>query len=53
MEKSNEMEFEASKLPVESKTRVTVEENDDVLLDAQAAHVDLSSLKLAKDGHVS
>ena len=52
MEKTTDT-YEHSKLPVETTTQVTVEDRDDIVLDAQAAHVDLASLKLAKDGHVS
>ena len=53
MEKTVDTYHEPSKLPIESTTQVTVEDRDDIVLDAQAAHVDLASLKLAKDGHVS
>ena len=53
MEKTVDSDHEHSKLSIERRTRVTVEDDDDPVLDAQAAHVDLASLKLAKDGHVS
>ena len=43
---------ETGKTFVEKVHSISEESSDDVVLDAQAAHVEGDSLKLAKDGHV-
>ena len=53
MVEPNDIHLEAEKQPIETKTPLSGEETDDVLLDAQAAQVNAGALKLAKDGHVS
>ena len=52
MADTNSGDPETRKEPIESKTPFSEEETDDVVLDAHAAQVNTSSLKLAKDGHV-